>query len=255
MRRKYVAGNWKMNLTLSEAKALVEGLLAGLPGDCPADLAVFPSFVYVQALKPLLKGRMEIGAQNCYFENSGAFTGEVSPAMLKDVGCDSVIIGHSERRHVLGETNAMLKKKVVAALKAGLKVIYCVGEKLDEREANRTEAVLHGQIHEVLGPDVSLENVTLAYEPVWAIGTGKTATPTQAQEAHAYIRKEIARLYGPAAAEALRIQYGGSVKASNSQELMAQADVDGALVGGASLKADEFLGIIKGAIAAQAGGR
>ena len=255
MRRKYVAGNWKMNLTLSEAKGLVDGLLAGLPANCPIDLAVFPPFVYVHPLLPALKGKMEIGAQNCYFEASGAFTGEVSPVMLKDVGCHSVIIGHSERRHILGETNAMLKKKVMATLKVGLKVIYCVGEKLDEREAGKTEAVLHGQIYEVLGPDVSLEKVTIAYEPVWAIGTGKTATPAQAQEAHAYVRKEIGKLYSPAVAAGLRIQYGGSVKASNAQELMAQADVDGALVGGASLKADEFLGIIKGAIAAQAGGK
>lgn len=253
MRRKYVAGNWKMNLTLSEGKALIEGVLAGLPGDCAADLAVFPPFVYVQPLLGSLKGKLEIGAQNCYFEASGAFTGEVSPVMLKDVGCHSVIIGHSERRHILGETNGLLKKKVVAALKAGLKVIYCVGEKLDEREAGKTEAVLHSQIHEVLGPDVGLEKVTIAYEPVWAIGTGKTATPAQAQDAHAYIRKEIAKLYGPAVAESLRIQYGGSVKASNAQELMSQPDVDGALVGGASLKADEFVGIIKGAMAAQAG--
>jgi triosephosphate isomerase (TIM) len=253
MRRKYVAGNWKMNLTLSEAKALVDGLLAGLPADCPIDVAVFPPFVYVQPLLPTLKGKMEIGAQNCYFEASGAFTGEVSAGMLKDVGCHSVIIGHSERRHILGETNVVLKKKVVAALKTGLKVIYCVGEKLDEREAGKTEAVLHEQIHEVLGPDVSLDKVTIAYEPVWAIGTGKTATPAQAQDAHAYIRREIGKLYSPAVAAALRIQYGGSVKASNARELMGQADVDGALVGGASLKADEFMGIIKGAIAAQTG--
>ncbi len=253
MRRKYVAGNWKMNLTLSEGKALIEGVLAGLPGDCAVDLAVFPPFVYVHPLLGFLKGKLEIGAQNCYFEPSGAFTGEVSPVMLRDVGCHSVIIGHSERRHILGETNGVLKKKVVAALEAGLKVIYCVGEKLDEREAGRTEAVLHGQIHEVLGPDVSLERVTIAYEPVWAIGTGKTATGAQAQEAHAYIRREIGKLYGPGVAESLRIQYGGSVKASNARELMSQPDVDGALVGGASLKADEFVGIIKGAMAAQSG--
>jgi len=255
MRRKYVAGNWKMNLSLSEARKLIEGIVAGLPTDCPVDLAVFPPFVYLHPLAGGLKGRLEIGAQNCYFEVSGAYTGEVSPVMLKDAGCHSVIIGHSERRHILGETNAVLAKKVVAALKAGLKVIYCVGETLDEREANKTEAVLYGQIHEVLGPTVSLEQVTIAYEPVWAIGTGKTATPAQAQEAHAYIRQEIGKLYDAATAQAVRIQYGGSVKASNAQELMSQPDVDGALVGGASLKAEEFLGIGRGAIAAQAGGK
>ena len=252
MRRKYVAGNWKMNLNVAKAKALVEGIKAKVSGDVPVDLAVFPPFTMLSAMAEAVKGSaIRLGAQNCYFEPEGAFTGEVAPAMLLDVGCEWVLIGHSERRHILGETNAMLKKKVVAALKTGLKVIYCVGEKLDEREAGRTETVLHQQIHEVLGPDVSLANVVIAYEPVWAIGTGKTATPAQAQEAHAYIRQEIGKLYNGQAAQALRIQYGGSVKASNAKELMSQPDVDGALVGGASLKADEFVGIIEGAIAAR----
>jgi len=251
MRRKYVAGNWKMNLNVAKAKALVEGIKAKVSGDVPVDLAVFPPFTMLSAMAEAVKGSaVRLGAQNCYFEPEGAFTGEVAPAMLLDVGCEWVLIGHSERRHILGETNAMLKKKVITALKAGLKVIYCVGEKLDEREAGRTEAVLHEQIHEVLGPDVSLTNVVIAYEPVWAIGTGKTATPAQAQEAHAYIRQEIGKLYNSQAAQTLRIQYGGSVKASNAKELMSQPDVDGALVGGASLKADEFVGIIEGAIAA-----
>jgi len=255
MRRKYVAGNWKMNLTLTEARSLIEGITAGLPADPPIDLAVFPPFVYLQPLAEMLTGPIQLGAQNCYCEPKGAFTGEVSPVMLKDVGCSSVIIGHSECRHVFGEPNTLLKQKVLAALGAGLEVIYCVGERLDEREANRTEAVLDRQIHEVLGSDVPLDTVTLAYEPVWAIGTGKTATPDQAQQAHAYIRQEIGKLYNSTVAAGLRIQYGGSVKASNARELMAQPDVDGALVGGASLKADEFLGIIQGAMTAQAGGQ
>jgi len=254
MRRKYVAGNWKMNLTLAEARSLIEGITAGLPSNPPLDLGVFPPYVYLAPLAEMLaSGPIRLGAQNCYFEPKGAFTGEISTAMLTDVGCQSVIIGHSERRHVLGEPGDLLKKKVVAALEAGLEVIYCVGEKLEAREAGKTEAVLDTQIHEVLGPDVSLDRVVIAYEPVWAIGTGKTATPDQAQDAHAYIRQEIGKLYNSQAASELRIQYGGSVKASNAQELMSQSDVDGALVGGASLKADEFLGIIQGAMAAQAG--
>jgi len=252
MRRKYVAGNWKMNLNLSKAKALVEGIKAKVSRDMPVDVAVCPPFTLLFPLGEVLKGSpIGLGAQDCYFEPEGAFTGEISPAMLLDAGCQSVIVGHSERRHVLGEPGGLLKKKLVAALGAGLKVIYCVGEKLEEREAGQTEAVLHRQIHEVLGPDVSLASVTIAYEPVWAIGTGKTATPQQAQEAHAYVRQEIARLYNGQAAQTVRIQYGGSVKASNAKELMSQPDVDGALVGGASLKADEFVGIIEGASAAR----
>ncbi|NLX22255.1 MAG: triose-phosphate isomerase [Phycisphaerae bacterium] len=247
MRKKYVAGNWKMNLTLADAKALVQGIAAGMPANAGVDVAVFPPFVLLHPLAAVIGGSIQLGAQNCHYEASGAFTGEIAPQMLLDVGCKSVIIGHSERRHIFGETEELLKKKVMAALKVGLKVIYCVGEKLDEREAGQTEAVLHRQIHKVLGADVPLDEVTIAYEPVWAIGTGKTASPQQAQDAHAYIRGQIGKLYNAKAAEAVRIQYGGSVKASNARELLGQPDVDGALVGGASLKADEFLGIIKGA--------
>jgi triosephosphate isomerase len=221
MRRLYVAG-----------KALT------------VDLAVFPPFVLLAPLAEGLKGvPIGLGGQNCYFEPKGAFTGEIAPQMLLDVGCNSVIIGHSERRHVIGETGELLKKKVAAALGAGLEVIYCIGETLEEREAGQTEAVLDRQLREVL-----------AYEPVWAIGTGKTATPAQAQEAHGFVRQEIAKLYNSQIADRLRIQYGGSVKASNARELMSQPDVDGALVGGASLKVDEFLGIIEGAMAATQGG-
>ncbi len=252
MRRKYVAGNWKMNMNKADGMALVEGIKANLPAGAALDVAVFPPAYLLFPIAEAVKGSpIEFGAQNCYFEPKGAFTGEISPSMIKDTGAHSVIIGHSERRHVFGETGDLLKKKVVAALGEGLKVIYCVGELLEEREAGKTEAVLDQQLAEVLGSDVALDHVVIAYEPVWAIGTGKTATPEQAQEAHAYIRQQIGKMYNDASAQSLRIQYGGSVKAANAQELMSQPDVDGALVGGASLKADEFGGIIKGALAAQ----
>ncbi|MBI4578125.1 MAG: triose-phosphate isomerase [Planctomycetes bacterium] len=252
MRRLYVAGNWKMNLNLAEAKALVEGLKKGLAAEAQIDVAVCPPFYMLVALAELLKGtRIGLGAQNCHFEAKGAFTGEISPPMLKDAGCDTVIIGHSERRQYFGEAGELLKKKVVAALGAGLKVIYCIGETLTEREAGRTEAVISRHLREVCGPDVSLDHVTIAYEPVWAIGTGKTATPAQAQEAHACCRSEIAKIYNAAVAAAVPIQYGGSVKPDIARELMSQPDVDGALVGGASLKAANFLGIIEGALAAR----
>ncbi len=253
MRRKYVAGNWKMNLDLAGGRALVAAIRAGLKTPSPVDVAVCPPFYMLTAIAAELKGSpIGLGAQNCHFESSGAYTGEIAPPMLRDAGCDSVIIGHSERRHIFGETGDLLRKKVAAALACGLKVIYCIGETIEEREAGRTEAVLATQLEEVLGGGVSLEHVTIAYEPVWAIGTGRTATPDMAQAAHAFCRERIARLCGPAAAAAVRIQYGGSVKASNARELMSQPDVDGALVGGASLKADEFLGIIQGAIQAGA---
>lgn len=246
MRRKYVAGNWKMNLNMAEATALVDGLLKGLPKDANLDVAVFPSFVYLAPLADKLKGTpIGIGAQNCYFEAKGAFTGEIAPQMIKDIGCQSVIIGHSERRHVLGETNDVLKKKVLAALDAGLKVIYCVGETLDEREGNKTEAVLDSQIKDVLGGEIPLDNIVIAYEPVWAIGTGKTATPEQAQEVHAAIRALVGEVVTAGVAAGIRILYGGSVKPDNVDALMAKADIDGALVGGASLKADSFTRLVR----------
>jgi triosephosphate isomerase len=255
MRKKYVAGNWKMNLTLAEAKALVEDLKKGLPAGSQSkvDVAVCPPYYMLAPLAEAIKGTtIGLGGQNCHFEIKGAFTGEVSAPMLKDAGCDTVIIGHSERRQYFAEAGELLKKKVHAALKAGLKVIYCIGETLDEREAGKTEAIISKHLREVCGADLSLDNVTLAYEPVWAIGTGKTATPAQAQEVHAFCRGEIAKIYNPTVAAGVRIQYGGSVKADNARELMSQPDVDGALVGGASLKAADFLGIIQGAMEATA---
>lgn len=252
MRKKYVAGNWKMNLTLAEAKALVQGIKDGLAG-ANVDVAVCPPYYMLVPLAEMLKGtKIGLGAQNCYFEPKGAFTGELSAAMLKDAGCTTAIIGHSERRQYFGEAGDLLKKKVTALLAGGLDVIYCVGETLEQREAGQTEAVIAKHLREVCGPDVSLDRVTIAYEPVWAIGTGKTASPAQAQEVHAFCRGEIAKIYNPTVAANVRIQYGGSVKADNAQELMGQPDVDGALVGGASLKASDFLGIIKGAAAATA---
>lgn len=250
MRRKFVAGNWKMNLNLAEAKDLVSGIKAGIDTDA-LEVGVFPPAYMLTSIVEAAQGSpIMVGAQNCYFEPKGAFTGELSVDMIKDAGCSMVLIGHSERRHVFGEPGEWMIKKIKAALDAGLHVVYCIGETLEEREGNQTEAVLKRQLEEGLAGSIPLDNVTIAYEPVWAIGTGKTATPEIAQEAHAFTRKTLTAMYNDAAAQAIRIQYGGSVKASNAQELMGQPDVDGALVGGASLKTDEFLGIIKGAAAA-----
>jgi len=252
MRRPFVAGNWKMNLTLAAARDLMAGLRDGLPSAPPVDLAVCAPFHLLFPLnKELGSTGIEIGAQNVYFEEKGAFTGEIAPFMLADTNCTYVIVGHSERRHVIGETGEELNKKVRAAQKAGLHVIYCVGEKLDQREAGQTEAVVERQLAEAIGSDVDAALLTIAYEPVWAIGTGKTATPDQAQEVHAFIRKQLAGLYNAQTADAIRIQYGGSVKPDNAEDIMSRPDVDGALVGGASLKADDFIGIVQGAVKAK----
>jgi triosephosphate isomerase len=191
-----------------------------------------------------------LGAQDCYFEAKGAYTGEVSADMLKDVGCDFCIIGHSERRHVIHEPSDLLAKKAAAVYNAGLTLVHCVGETLDQREADQTFGVIDGQLSELSPAFDEPSRVVIAYEPVWAIGTGKTATPQQAQEVHAYIREQLAEAFSKDFADAVRIQYGGSVKADNAAELMANPDVDGALVGGASLKAEAFLPIIKAAAGA-----
>jgi triosephosphate isomerase len=192
-----------------------------------------------------------LGAQNCYVEKEGAFTGEVSPAMLLDVGCKYVIVGHSERRHKLGESDEFINRKVRAALDAGLEVILCVGETIAQREANQTEAVLDRQVTQGLAglTESQLLRLVIAYEPVWAIGTGKNATPQQAQEAHAFIRRRIGQIFSEISAGSLLIQYGGSVKPDNAASLLGQPDVDGALVGGASLDADQFLAIVRAALA------
>ncbi len=250
-RRKFICGNWKMHKTVAEAVALVKELQATL-GDAAAkvQVAVAPPFTALHAVAQAARGTaVEVAAQDVYWEKLGAFTGEISAPMLADVGCQHGIVGHSERRQLFGETDDTVRRKVVALLAAGVRPIVCVGETLAEREAGRTLAVVERQVRQGLA-GVSTEDlgrITVAYEPVWAIGTGKTATSAQAQEVHAAIRS-LLRDVGAPVADAIRIQYGGSVKPENAAELMSQPDVDGALVGGASLKAQDFVAIVKGAI-------
>jgi triosephosphate isomerase (TIM) len=252
-RRKLIAGNWKMNKTIPEGLALVrelKGLAASIPGD-RVQLVVAPPFVSLQAVAKELEGStVKLAAQNCHWEASGAYTGEVSAAMLKDVGCAYVILGHSERRQYFGETDETVNKRTRAVLGAGMTPIICVGETLAEREANRTLEVVERQVAGALKGFSAAEvaGFVLAYEPVWAIGTGRTATSAQAQEVHRAIREQLGRLYDRGTAEQVLIQYGGSVKPDNAVELLGQADVDGALVGGASLKAADFAAIAKGGV-------
>lgn len=245
MRKLFIAGNWKMNTNREEAVALARGVAQGADG-VDVDLAVMPPFVYLPAVVDAAAGSaVAVGAQNMHFESKGAFTGEISPDMLKDIWCTCVILGHSERRHVFGEDDALINRKLLVALDAGLKPILCIGETLEEREAEKTLEVCERHVREGL-KDVAKENferVTIAYEPVWAIGTGKVATPDQAQEVHAMVRKLLGELAGGEIAEKMRIQYGGSVKPENAADILSQPDVDGALVGGASLKAESFLAI------------
>lgn len=247
MRQLFVAGNWKMNLDDAQSRALCQALKDQLAGVSNVRLAVCAPYVYLKGAADVLAGtNIAVGAQNMYVEDKGAFTGEISGAMLLDVGCRLVILGHSERRHVMGESDAFINRKVLKALEVGLEPILCVGEKLDQREAGQTEAVVTGQLRAGL-EGVSAEQmakVTVAYEPVWAIGTGRNATPDQAQEAHKFTRGLLGELYGQQVASVIPIQYGGSVKPENAGKLMVQPDVDGALVGGASLKADSFAAIV-----------
>jgi triosephosphate isomerase len=248
MRKKFVAGNWKMYTTAAIARQLAAAVVQGLGDEERVTVALCPPFPYLLAVGEILRGsRVALGGQNLYPEKEGAFTGEVSPTMLVDVGCRFVILGHSERRHKLGETDAFINRKVHTALTAGLAVIVCVGETQEERDEGRTEAVLEGQLSGSLKGVTAgdLERVVLAYEPVWAIGTGCNATPGQAQQAHAFLRRRLAETFGEAAAGQFLIQYGGSVKADNAASLLRQPDVDGALVGGASLQADQFLAIVR----------
>jgi triosephosphate isomerase len=252
MRRLFIAGNWKMNLNRSESLALAKGLVRELGSVREMDLAVCPPFVYLEAVGGALAGStLKLGAQNLYFQPAGAFTGEVAGAMLTDMGCTYVIIGHSERRHILQETDELVGRKVRAALGCGLRPILCVGELLEEREAGKTEAVVLRQLEAGLAdvPAAELGRVTIAYEPVWAIGTGRNATAQQAGEVHAFIRKVIARLYDRETARRLIIQYGGSVKPENAGELLGEEEVDGALVGGASLKVESFVGVVRAGLA------
>jgi triosephosphate isomerase len=252
MRIPFVAGNWKMNTDRQTAVALAKAVSASVAqkvADNKITAAVCPPFVYLDAVTQSLGDSIALGAQDVYFESNGAFTGEISTDMLKDVGCTYALCGHSERRHVIGETDALINKKVKAALDGGLLPILCVGELLEERDANNTDTVVDTQLKKGLaGLNAGhMAKVTIAYEPVWAIGTGRTATPQQAQEVHAFIRQQLSEMFNSQTAEQIRIQYGGSVKPDNTADLMAQPDVDGCLVGGASLKADSFLAIIEAA--------
>lgn len=249
MRRPFIAGNWKMTQTRAEAVALAQGIAQQL-GDSNIEVAVAPPSVYLDAVSQVTKGTgVGLSAQNMYHEANGAFTGEISASMLLDLGCKYVILGHSERRHILGETDADVNRKVHAALAAGLVPIVCVGEKLEEREAGKTQSVVQQQCDGSLAglSNEQMSGVVIAYEPVWAIGTGKVATPDQAEEVHADLRKLLESRYNSDVAAAVRIQYGGSVKPDNAGELLGQPNIDGALVGGASLKVDSFLGIIAAA--------
>jgi triosephosphate isomerase len=245
MRRPLIAGNWKMHGSRAENAELIEALLLGLPGQTPVEIAVCPPFVYLWETARLLKSSsIALGAQSVCAEALGAFTGEVSAGMLKDVGCKYVIVGHSERRAIYKEDDALVARKFLAAQSQGLIPVLCVGETLEERERGQTMQVVSRQLTAVLdlAGAAALRAAVIAYEPVWAIGTGKNATPAQAQEVHAHIRTAIAGRDAKIAAD-VRILYGGSVKAANAHELFAMPDVDGGLVGGASLKADEFLKI------------
>ncbi len=250
-RKPFVGGNWKMNLNATEAEQLVSALTTTL-GDVSAEVAICPPFPYLASLGRQLSAAgsaIKLGAQDVYYQSNGAFTGEVSVAQLKDVGVQVVLTGHSERRHVIGESDVLINAKTRAVLDAGLEVILCIGEKIEQREAGQTDAINAGQLGYGLAgvTAAQMERVTIAYEPVWAIGTGKTATPADAQAAHAAIRKTLAFLYDEKVAAATRIQYGGSVKANNAAELFAQPDIDGGLIGGASLKTDDFTAIVQAA--------
>ncbi len=248
--RLFIAGNWKMNKTAGEAAAAIAELRKDLPNKPGLEIAVCPSFLALGAALEAVKGSViQVGSQNVHFAESGAFTGEVSCGQLKDAGISLAIIGHSERRQFFGETDDTVNKRTHAALKAGIRPITCIGETLAERQGGQTEAVLERQLSLGLAgltPE-QMEKTVLAYEPVWAIGTGVTASPQQAQEAHAFIRAKLTQLFGAATAGKVLIQYGGSVKPDNVAELMSQKDIDGALVGGASLKAAEFATLLRNA--------
>jgi triosephosphate isomerase len=247
MRNRIIAGNWKMNKTLDEALDLVKSLSAILTGKIDTEVVVCPPFIDLHAVRGLVDGTpVRLGAQNMHWEEKGAYTGEISAAMLKSVGCEYVILGHSERRQYFGETDLTVNKKIGRALETGLKPIVCVGELLDERKADQTETVVEKQVRgafDGLTAD-QLTEVVIAYEPVWAIGTGEVATPEQAQDVHSFIRRLLSAMYDENLAQHVRIQYGGSMKPANAADLLAQPDIDGGLIGGASLDAQSFVGII-----------
>jgi triosephosphate isomerase len=250
MRRKIVAGNWKMNKTASEAAELINGIKKETAGVKGVDIVVCPPFTDLKDAAAACAGSsVALGAQNIHWAESGAYTGEISAAMLKDIGVQYVIVGHSERRTYFGETDETVNKRVKAALAAGFTPIVCVGETLAERDAGKMESVIVRQIKKGLADlGADLGKLVVAYEPVWAIGTGRTATPAQAQEVHALIRRTLAELSDGDTANKIRIQYGGSMKPANAKELMSQPDIDGGLIGGAALKPDTFAAIIKAAL-------
>ena len=251
MRKMIVAGNWKMNNDLSDSVNLISEIKNLLSGkELKAEVIICPPFISLETASALIKGtKIKLGAQNMSFEENGAFTGEISASMLKSVGCDYVILGHSERRAIFGETDEIINKKMKKAISSSLTPIFCIGETLEQREEGITNKIIEGQIRNGLTgiSENEMKNVIIAYEPVWAIGTGKTASPDQAQEVHEFIRSLITEIYSSNLADNLTIQYGGSVKPDNAETLLSQKDIDGALVGGACLKADSFYGIIKSA--------
>ncbi|MCG3130727.1 MAG: Bifunctional PGK/TIM [Phycisphaerae bacterium] len=252
-RRTVIAGNWKMHKTLGEARELVSGLrqrleALGSPAD-RIDVLIFPPATLLFPMAKAIAGsRILMGAQNAHDAAQGAFTGETSMRHVADTGCAHVLVGHSERRHVFGESAEFLARKVVSGLAAGLTVVYCVGETLAEREAGRTEAVVGRHLDEGLSADLDFSRIILAYEPVWAIGTGRTATPQQAQDVHQFIRSHLSKRFGGPVSDGMRVLYGGSVKPDNAAGLLEQRDIDGLLVGGACLSAEDFAAIIGSAV-------
>jgi triosephosphate isomerase len=246
-RKKFIAGNWKMNTTLDEAVGLAKGIVAKLGTISDVDIALCPPYISLKAVSDVIQGStIKLGAQDVHWEAKGAFTGKVSCAMLKSVGVTYVIIGHSEQRTYFHETNETVNKKVKATLAAGLLPIICVGETLQERKGGQMESVVESHVRGGFAglSQADAEKCTIAYEPVWAIGTGETATPTQANDAHVFIRKVLKSMYTEECSQKVRIQYGGSMKPDNAKALLALSDVDGGLIGGAALKADDFAGIV-----------
>jgi triosephosphate isomerase len=245
MKKTLIAGNWKMYKTPSESIDFVEKLIKNLKNYEDRDILICPPFTSLYPVSQIIKNSsVKLGAQNVYFENEGAFTGEISPIMLKDIGVEYVICGHSERRNIFGETDEIINKKVKKVTENGMRPILCVGEKLEEREKGQTFEVVENQIRNCLSNFKDIEKLVIAYEPVWAIGTGKTALPQQAEEVHIFIRELIGKMYNNEIAENLIILYGGSVKPENIDQLMKEKDIDGVLVGGACLNIDSFLRII-----------
>jgi triosephosphate isomerase (TIM) len=247
-RKKFIAGNWKMNTTIDEAVALAKALVAKMGTVTDVDIAICPPYISLKAVSDVVKGTaVKLGAQDVHWEAKGAFTGKVSCGMLKSVGCEYVIIGHSEQRQYFHETNETVNKKVKAALSAGLLPIVCVGETLDERKTGKLFSIVEAQTRGAFAGIAKADALkcTIAYEPVWAIGTGEVATPDQANEMHVFIRKQVTGMYDDDCGQKMRIQYGGSMKPDNAKALLALSDVDGGLIGGAALKADDFFGIVK----------